>query len=174
MNFGEIGTFAQSHPVAIGVGVFAIGGLFLLMRGRSSAPAPNTAGVDSYFAAQAAQSQAGAAIQIATLETAAQTAQTKTLADASVANNTTWANADVSMTQSNNQASMAAAPYAFESQLVDALATVAATPGTVTTSKSSGFFGIGGGSKQNVTFSPASIQAGNLLSSFANGFYPGH
>lgn len=53
--------WAGEHPVVIAVGVFGIGALFLLTRGGGGQPA--AANLSSFYAAQAAQAQAGAVIQ---------------------------------------------------------------------------------------------------------------
>jgi hypothetical protein len=88
MNWGKISGWIEEHPFATGAIVFG-GGLALLylfgfIGGGSAAPAANSSAA-AFYAAEAAQSQAGAAIQLGTLQTAAQTAQAKIQADAATA-----------------------------------------------------------------------------------------
>lgn len=88
-SFDDATHWVGQHPYLAGATVFG-GGLALLWlfgffssSSGSQAASPNLAG--AFYQAEAAQTQAGAAIQIATLQTASDTAKTKIQADAATA-----------------------------------------------------------------------------------------
>jgi hypothetical protein len=173
----------KEHPVeALLLGGVALVALYYLFAGSGGSSNPNAAVDAAYFQATAQQAQAGDALQAVQIQTQGQTDLATIAANASQANNTTWANTDLSITQSNNQAATAAAPYAAEESLYNALEGVASLPGSTetVTSKSTGFFGLGGGSKTTSTYvpNPAATAAGSELASLVNyninnGFYAG-
>ena len=132
----------------------------------------------AFLAAQAQQASSGDALYAAQLNDAAQTAQTQIAANASVANNQTWANAQqfgdttaVQTARINSQTAIAVAPYAVQANLVSQLGNIASQPGAVVTSSQSnnGFFGLGASSSSSSSYlpNPGAINAGNILGSLA-------
>lgn len=102
----EVIEWAKHHPVPTALGVVVIiGGLWLLSGsgGSSSADSGNAA----YFAAQSNQSNNSAAIQIAQIGANATTAQTGILADSKIADDTLWANTDVTLNTANHDIALA-------------------------------------------------------------------
>lgn len=169
-----VGTI-KDHPVEVGLGVFAVGFLLLMMRGSGGSAQSSDGGLGAaYYGALAQQSQDSTALAITQSNNTAATAQTQIGADAYTSTQNTWASTTLAETNSNNQAAISMAPYATESQLIAALGEVAQTPPTVTTSKSNGFFGIGGGTKTTVTPNPSATGAASALQSLINGFNAGH
>lgn len=90
VTFSGAADFAKEHPLGTAAGIF-VGGLLLLYMlgyiGHSAAPAGGGGDgglAQSYYAAEAAQTQAGAAIQIAQGQTVAQTAMAKIAGDTAV------------------------------------------------------------------------------------------
>jgi len=179
-------TFAKEHPVEIGAGIF-VGGFVLiyllkaLSGGGSSAGASNQA---AFLAAQSAQAQSGNALAAAQDTNQAQTEQTLIAAQASVANNQTWATAqeqgnttNAQIAQTNANAAVAIAPYSVSSQLISTLGNVASLPGqTVTSSNSNGgFFGLGASSSSSssVIPNPSATAAGSTLASLAGNLSSG-
>lgn len=101
----DAGDWMGEHPYATGAIIFG-GGLALLWMfgylgggGSQQAAAPNNAA--AFYAAEAASTQAGAAIQLGTLQTQAQTAQAKLQADAAVAINESNNGAAMTINQQN-------------------------------------------------------------------------
>lgn len=169
--------YVKSHPYLVGGGIFVVGLAFILMRsgsGGGQAGGTDAALGQAYYGALAAQSHDAAAVQLATIQSQGSVATTQIQADAATAIQTKWADTSVQQTTLNNQAAIAMAPYATENELIATLGQIAQLPPTVTTKSSSGFFGIGGGSKQIVTPNPAATNASNILSSYINGLYAGH
>lgn len=172
----DVVNWASHHkPLAIGGAVVIVLGFLYLMRGNSTAASSGDSGASAYYAAQSAQAQAGDAVQIAQIQAQAGTAQLGIASSASVTNNTTWANTDLAETQSNNAVAPALAQYGYQTSAIEALAGVASTPGSTvsTTKKSSGFLGIGGGSKTTTSYvpDPAAVNASNLIGQLlGNGF----
>lgn len=171
-------SFAKEHPAQVallaGVAVLAV---FYFMGGSGSSnsgqASQEAALQNAYFQAEAIQAQSGASIQNTNTKAAAAVAINQQNVGASTANATTWASEATAVNASNNAAATAALPYATEDQLIGALANVSSQTQT-TTSKSGGFFGIGGGSKQVTTSTPAAISASNYLDELVNGLYAGH
>jgi hypothetical protein len=194
----NIVAFVKEHPLEIGIGL--VGGIILIrMFGGSSGAATDTgqaAAQSAYFAAQSAEAQSGNALQAVQIQTQAETAQALIGSNASIVNNTTWANAQmhsddnaVTISGINADAQVKIAPYAVENSLISALGLTAQKPGSVVTSSSSdsGFFGIGASSSTSSQYvaDPAAVQAqnalGNLVGSMfgsgtntGNGFHPAH
>lgn len=173
----KIGSFVKAHPVqtALMAGAAVVVLYFVLGGGGSSSSSGSNqeaALQNAYFQAEGLQAQSGAAIQVANINASAATDQAQIAATTSVANNTTWANTDLGITESNNQSATAALPYATEDNLISALSGIASQTQTTTTQKkSSGFFGIGGGSSAITTTAPttAALNAANYLSELSNG-----
>jgi hypothetical protein len=175
---GKITSFIKGHPVetALLAGVAAIALYYLYASNSSSSGANQEAALqNAYFQAEGLQAQAGAAIQVANINANAATTLNQQNTNASVVNNSTWATADTTISESNNQTATAALPYAEESDLIGALAGVASQTSTTTQqSSSSGFLGIGGGSSSSTTTGPtaSALAAGNYLDELSNGNYP--
>lgn len=170
--------YAKHHPYIIGGGVFAIGALFLIMRGSggSSQQSSTDAGLASaYYGAISTDKTAAAQEQIATTNANAAVDLGQIQADAYTHVQDTWADVSSSATESNNATAIATAPYQLASNYISALAGVASKPGVTTTSNDSGFFGIGASSSSSYTPDPAAVAAGNTLTN-GNffGFLPGH
>lgn len=182
MDFNPV-ALAKKYPtetaIIAGVGVLGLLYVFGFFGGGSSGGGSNAAADAAYFSAQSAQAQAGDAVQVAQIQANASTAQAAIAGNVSTTNNTTWANADLSTTENNNQAATAVAPFAAQETLYNDLASIAAQPPIVTTKSSSGFFGIGASTKQSVTPNPSATNASDLLSQLitentGNGFIAGH
>lgn len=173
--------YAKSHPYVVGGGVFVLGALFLLSRGGGGSQqggGTDAALGQAYYAALAAQSHDSAAVQVAQIQADSGTAQTQLTTGAATHIQDTWAATNLAENAQNNQAAIAMAPYATEQELIATLGQVAQLPGsTVTnTSHSSGFFGIGGGSKTTTTYvpNPAAQGASNTLADLINSLYAAH
>lgn len=176
----HIKALLHKHPVeAVLLGGVALIALYYALSGSGSSSANAAATQEgqlqnAYFQAESIQAQSNAAVQVAGITTSAQTAQTQIAANASTANATTYANEDVAINASNNQAAVSALPYAEESDLISALSGVASQTSTTTSQgSSSGFFGIGGGSSSSTTTAPtqAAQSAGEYLDSLENGLF---
>lgn len=173
----KIVSYAKEHPIATALmaGVAIVAVFYFTSAGSSSSSGQSSdqlALQNAYFQAEGLQAQSGAAIQVANINASAATDQAQIAATTSVANNTTWANTDLGITQSNNQSATAALPYAEEDNLISALSGIASqTQTTSTANKSSGFFGIGAGSSAVTTTAPttAALNAANYLSELSNG-----
>lgn len=139
--------------------------------GSTQSSSDNGAAQNAYFNAENIQAQTGAAVQIANINASASTANTQLTTAADVANNTTWAAADTSMATIQGQTATAALPYAEESTLIDALAGIS-TQTQTTTSKSNGFFGIGGSNKTVTSPTANATTATDFLAQLVNGLYP--
>lgn len=173
---GNIKEFFHKHPVesALLGGVAVIALYFALKPSGNSAANQEAALQNAYFQAEGIQAQSNAAVQVAGITTSAQTAQEQIAANASTTNATTYANADVAINASNNQAAVSALPYATETHLIDTLGAVASQTQTTTSShSSSGFFGIGAGGGTTTTTTPtqAAQSAGEYLSELTNGLF---
>lgn len=169
--------YAKSHPYIVGGAVFAIGALFLVMRGSGGgAQQASDAGLaGAYYGAIAADKTSAAQEVIATTNANAAVDLGQIQADAYTHVQDTWADVSNNATESNNAAAIATAPYQLASQYIGALASVASKPGVTTTSNDSGFFGIGASSSSSYTPDPAAVAASNQLTSgWFNGFLPGH
>jgi hypothetical protein len=185
--FGKVISYVKSNPLVIGVGLFGIGAIYLLSRGSGGAAAgqiaqANSTATAAYYAAESAQGTAGDQLAMAQINANAATSIAGIQAGTSVTNNTTWANADVTQTLSNNQTALAIAPVQAQAQtaqdLIGSLTQIAELPATTSTStsKDGGFFGIGGGSKTTTTTTPnpAAATATAQLASLESLFYPSH
>jgi hypothetical protein len=133
MNFGEIGTWAKTHPLATGAIVFG-GGLGLLYLlgyiGGGSSSAGNAAqanGVAAFYAAEAAQAGAGAAIEVQTLQSQAATAQAKIAADAATAITGAQANRDILINGQNTGAAYSIAGLGLQGTLSNNATALAST-----------------------------------------------
>jgi hypothetical protein len=164
----------KEHPVIAGVAVFGVGFIALsalgLLGGGNSG---NGAAVQSYFAAQSAQAQAGDAVQIASIQAQAATTQTQLNDTAATNIQTTWAQASTTQGAQNAAAQEALAPYAAYGSIAGDIASVAALPPLTTTtstqSKSSGglfgfLLGGGGSSASTTTKQTANPNATNAIS----------
>ena len=182
-------SFAEEHPIEVGAGIF-VGGFVLLylLRALSGGGSSNASSGDpneaAFLAAQSAQAQSGNQLAAVMDQDQAATAQTLIGAQASVANNTTWANAqmqgnttNVQVARVNANAAVSAAPYAVSSQLISTLGTVAGLPGQTVTSTQSdgGFFGLGASSSSSTSYVPnqSATAAGNTLGSLAGNLSSG-
>lgn len=161
----------KSHPWIIGGLIFVVGLWWIMSRSGGSGATDAGLAAAYYGAVSAdrtsvtnqiiAQTNANAAVSLAEIQYGAgERVQSK------------WADTQLAMVNSNN----AALPYRLASQYVETLGYVAAQPGTVTTKKNSGFFGIGGGTKQVYTPNPHALAASEALTDldFLQGFLPGH
>ena len=171
--------YVKHHPYIVGAGVFGIGLLWLLTRGSGGASSTDAGLAGAYYGAVAADRTAAMNEQIATTNANAAVNLAQIQAGAYTTVQSKWADTSLATTQSNNEAAAQVAPYALTSQYLNVLGAVASAPPTVTTKSSSGFFGIGGGTKQIVTPNPNAAAAGAALSGFSidsilNGFLPGH
>lgn len=169
----HIKAFFHKHPIESALlGVVGIIALYFAFK-----PAPASNGEaqlqQDYFAAEGIQAQSNAAVQVATINTGAQTAQTQIAANVSTANATTYANLDEAINTSNNNSAVAALPYAEESNLIAALSGVTNQTQSKSSS-SSGFFGIGAGNSTTVTPTPAATNAANYLDELVNGLHVGN
>lgn len=187
MNFKGAISYAESHPVPVGLGVFVIGLVVVYLFSRNSAASSDPSGqiaqansvaTSAYYAAEGQQGAAGDALQTAMVNANAAVAINGQNTGASVTNNTTWANTDLAETTSTNAAATAIAPYNTENNLISTLGTVAQQPGTVVTTQSTddGFLGIGGGSSTStkVVPNPAATSAATELASLETMFNPMH
>ena len=173
--------YAGKHPLIVGAGVF-VGGLVVLgmlgvfSSGSGQAPSGDASEVQGYFAAESAQAQAGDQVDIAAITTQGATQQAYLNDNASMNINSTWATAQTSMNASNNAAALAAAPFQVQTAIAGALGQIASAPPTTVTnsSSSSGFFGIGAGSKTTTSVIPnaGSSQAVGALTSWLGDLSP--
>lgn len=184
-------TWVKEHPVETG-GIVFVGGMGVLwilgvFSGGSSSASAGDPNASAYYAAQAAQAQAGDALQAVQIQSAAATAQTALNDSASTSTNATWAATDLATQQSNNATTVTTtamndqteediAPYQVESNLISTLGQVASVPGSTSTVSSSngGFFGIGASSStyQTYTPNPAAVDASGFLGELlSNGFH---
>ena len=184
--FAKVVGFTEAHPVEVGVGVFGVGLLFLFATGAFSgggggSQAAQGSDVSSYFAAEAAQGEAGDALQATQIN--AQASTTQALAADSAAQNiqSTWAATDLSETNSTNTANVQLAPFAAQVSIAGDVASAAvanSTPLTTTyqsSSANSGFFGIGASQSsttgQKQTSNPVGAAATQELEGlFSSGF----
>lgn len=79
-------TWAGDHPVIVGVGVFAIGGLILLSLSKG-APTQSDGGMGAFYAAQAAQNASNNSVALAQVQGATETAVAGLAANQNVAIN---------------------------------------------------------------------------------------
>jgi len=169
--------YIKSHPWIIAIAVFVLGAFWIMSRSVGSG-ATDAGLAAAYYGAVSAdrqsvtqqiitQTQANAAVALAGIQ-----------ADAYTGVQTKWADTQLAIRQSDNAAATAGLPYQLASQYIGTLGELASTPPTVTTQKSSGFFGIGGSSKQIVTPNPTAVAANQALLGFdfdfMQGFLPGH
>lgn len=120
VQLGEIGGWVKEHPVPTAAIVFTGGLALLWMLGyigggagaSASSGAPNN--LAAFYGAEAASAQAGAAIQIATLQTASDTAKTKIQADAATAIASTSANMQTTINAQNTAAATDVATQNFQ------------------------------------------------------------
>ena len=176
--------FVKAHPVPVALGaVVIVGGLYVLTRGGGGGAAgaqasANATAVSAYYAAESQQGQANDAVQIASIEAQSGTTQTLLNDQTSVANNTTWANADTSQTASTNATALAIAPYQTQNNLYSDLTQVASLPPTTSTStnNNSGFFGIGASSSTSTSVVPNAnaSNAANELDQLIGSYLPTH
>jgi hypothetical protein len=169
-------SFVKEHPVesALLAGVSLIVLYVVFAGGSSSNDGGQAALQNAYFNAESIQAQSGAEIQVANINAGRDTALATIASNASTTNNTTWAAADQAINASNNQAAIAALPYAEESNLISALAGLSSQTQTTQSNKSSsGFFGIGASNKTTVKTSPtpAAESAAQYLETIVNGLF---
>lgn len=133
--------WAKSHPWETGGAVF-LGGLALLYILRAFGGGSSSGGVDpnvaAYLNANAAQAQAGDALQAVQIQAQATTAQTIANDQASIDVNNTWAANGLATTQSNNET-------AVKTGLIAGLSAVANNLGTTLTSSWNAAWGGGSG-----------------------------
>ena len=186
--FSKAISYVKENPLIIGAGVFGIGAIYLLSRAGGGGNAAgqvaqaNSTATAAYYAAESAQGTSGNQLMQTQIEANAATAIAQIQAGTSTTNNTTWANADVTQTLSNNQTAVTIAPIQAQAttaqDLIGSLTQVAELPGTTTTSnsKSDGFLGIGGSNKTTTTTTPnpAAAAASSELASLESFFYPSH
>jgi hypothetical protein len=166
---------AESAVVVIGGGVVILWLLGFFSSGSSSSAGgtdPNLA--SAFYAAQAQEAASGNALQTQEVNATAATAIAQIQGNVATTNATTWANTDLAMTQSNNQAATAGAPYAVEQSAISAFAQIAALPPVTTQTKNSGFLGIGASKNITQTPNPIAINASQNLSTLINGLYASH
>jgi hypothetical protein len=183
MKFSDVTTWAKEHPVMLGVGVFAVGGLFLLLMsqgqgGGSNSSSGGQAGSDAsaYYAAESADDQAGDNVQIAQINAQATTAQTQLNDAAYTSVQSTWASTQLQEQQGQNATAITLAPDTIASSLITALGQIASLPPTTTTTSksSSGFLGIGSGKSTTTTTTanPSSVAATSALDELLSGYFP--
>ena len=164
--------FLHAHPIeSTIIGGVAVIALYIALK---PAPAASNSGEaalqNAYFQAEGIQAQSNAAVQVASITTSAQTAQTQIAADASTATATTYANEQTAINSSNNNAAIASLPYQTENSLIQALLGVAGQTQS-SSSSSGGFFGIGAGTKTSTGPTPAASSAAEYLSELVNGLH---
>lgn len=171
--------FVKAHPVGVGIGVFALGLIFILMnRGSGSSSSGDDAGnLSGFYAAQAAQAQSGDAVQAIQIQSQAQTAQALAADDAAVNITTLNTNASTAMNANNNATLLGLAPYNVQAAGISALGSALSnTPSeiqTQSTTKNNGFFGIGGSTKVSTQVNPNPVYS-NLLDEFNSLFSAMH
>lgn len=190
--------WAKDNPVPAGIGIVVVGGLlFFLFSGSSgSADNGNAAAVAAYYGAVAQQGISGNALQAVQIQQQALTARTLIAAQVATNKDNVWSRQQLEVVKINTAGAVALAPYQLQGQYINTLGQIAQKPGAVvtSTSKSNGFFGIGGGSSTTSKYvaDPAAVQAGNVLAnwnpqltggpalmnitppaSFGSGFQPG-
>jgi hypothetical protein len=111
----KIWHWAEAHPVEAGIAggmvlIFLMWIMGVFSSSSSSSSSSSGAGnvVGAYYGAEAAQTAAGAQVQIATLQTTAQTASTKIQADAATAIAATQAHATVALGAQGEQVQLGA------------------------------------------------------------------
>lgn len=154
----------KAHPVAIAVGVFVLGGAFILLRGGGGGSSASGDGTDpaslaAFYGAQSSQANSANAVQAVQISTQADTAQAVAGYDAAVNIATIQANASTTMNTSNNQTLLGLAPYNVQAALATGLSTALSnTPSTITTSttQTPSFFGslFGKSAKTKTTVAP--------------------
>jgi len=167
-------SWAKEHPTEATIGGLVAGLAVLYFMGFFSGGGQAQAGADNasaYYAAQAAQTQSGNAVQIAQIEAQSGTAQDLIAANANVQNSQIWSQVGLQETQANDQASMSMAPFQTEAQYISTLGQIASLPPLVSSSSSSGFLGIGAGSKTTSTPNPNAMAAAANLNNLSNGFF---
>lgn len=175
----KIKAFLHAHPIesALLCGVAVIA-LYVAFKPPKNSGASQEAQLQqAYFAAESIQAQSNAAVQVAGIETSAQTSQTAIAADVSKTNASTYASLSRDINASNNQAAVSALPYAEESHLIDALLGVSEQATTrSSTNNDSGFFGIGASSGSSSTTTPtsAAMHAADYLENLTNGLHAGN
>lgn len=168
--------FFHKHPIeSVLLGGVAIIALYVAFKpsGASNQASQEAALQANYFNAESIQAQSNAAVQVADITTSATTAQTQIAANTSTANATTYANEAMEINDSNNNSAVAALPFASEDNLISALYGVSQQTST-TTSKSNGFFGIGGSNKTTTAPTTAANSASSYLDELVNELYPAH
>lgn len=174
MFLGHAKTFLHAHPIeSTVIGGAIVIALYIILKPAKATDNGQAQLQNAYFQAEGIQAQSNAAVQIASIQTSAQTAQTSIAADVSKSNATTYANEAVTINASNNNSAVAALPYAEEGNLISALYGVSQQTAT-TTSKSNGFFGIGGSNKTITAPTQAANDASSYLDELVNGLYPSH
>jgi hypothetical protein len=171
----NVKAFFHKHPIESALlGGAAIIALYIAFKPRASSDGGQEAALqNAYFQAEAIQAQSGAAIQVANIQAGRDTAIAKLAADTSTTNATTWANEDIAVTNSNNDAAIAGYPYALQAGVINSLASIAGQ--TQTTQKSSsGFFGIGASNKTTTQPTQAALSASEYLNEIANGLFASH
>jgi len=163
-------TYIKGHPVIAGVIVFIVGYIALKYLGVFGSSSSGDGGASAYYSAVVADNATGAQVQLAQINADAQTAQTQIAADAYTGVQTTWAQTQLSEQTASNANSLALAPYAQNAGLIAGLTAIATQPPTVTTSKSNGFFGIGGGTSTKVTPAPGASSAADSLEELLHSF----
>lgn len=173
MDFAQIGTFAKAHKVEAGI-IAVVGGLGVLyfLRAMSSSTSSGQTQDDgsaaaAYYAAESAQAQAGDALQATQIQANAAVDINGQNTQADTTDNSTWATTNLATTNADNANAISLAPFEETETLYAALASIASEPGITSTNvnKSSGFLGIGGGTKASSTTvpNPAATAAATAL-----------
>jgi hypothetical protein len=169
----HVKAFFHRHPVesALLAGVAVIALYYALKPSAASSGQSQEAQLQAdYFQAEGIQAQSNAAVQIAGITTSAQTSQTQINDTAAQNIATTYANENTAVNASNNALSAAALPYAEQATLIQGLTSVAGQT-TTTQKSSSGFLGIGAGSKTTVAPTQAALDASHYLGELVNGSF---
>lgn len=156
----------KQHPYIAGAAVFGIGFLWLMSRGSNGASSTDAGLAGAYYGAIAADKTAAAQMDIAHTNATAAVAINQQNTTAATTIQGKWADTSLATVQAQSDAATAIAPYALQGQYIATLGAIASQPGTVTTKTSSGFFGIGGGSKQVYTPNPNAAAATSLLANY--------
>jgi hypothetical protein len=156
--------FVKAHPVGVAIGVFIIGGAFILLRGGGGGSSASGDGTDpaslaAFYGAQSSQANSGNAVQAVQISTQADTAQALAADNAAVSIATLQTNASTTMNTNNNATILGLAPYNVQAALASGLsAALQNTPSTITTSTTQkpSFFGslLGKSSKTSTTVAP--------------------
>jgi hypothetical protein len=102
-EFGKVTEWAGEHPVMLGVGIFAIGGIIIILMNSgssSSASASAGSGMASFYAAQSAQQASNNTVALAQVQGATDTAVAQIAANQNVS--IAQASDALAATQSNN------------------------------------------------------------------------